>query len=471
VSDETATKGNGWYRAASRDVDAREPLALVIAWSVAEPERVGEAVLVPPRGDSVLGRSADDAASRLEFRPMRPGPKLPASPPRNAGLSRKQLVLRAVEAGIAVERVGRVETSVNGRAIEKAILVAGDVLTIEGELVLLCEPRARAELAPGPAPPFTFGEPDAFGIVGESVRAWALRDDLAFYGSRDGHVLVTGESGAGKELAARALHVSSKRKGGPFVARNAATLPPGIIDAELFGNARNYPNAGMRERLGLLGEADGGTLFLDEIGELPETLQSHLLRVLDAGEYHRLGEDRARRADVRLVAATNRDESELKHDLLARFTLRLGVPGLNARTADIPLLARAILKRLGSADRTLVDRFFTLGEASGREEPRIDPALVVALLEHDFTSNVRELETLLVLAIAGSREHFIALTADVRARLRSMRPSEPPTPAAVTEALAAAGGNVSRAWQALGLSSRDALNRLMRKYGIEARKR
>ena len=139
--------------------------------------------------------------------------------------------------------------------------------------------------------------------------------------------LLLGESGTGKELAARAVHQLSQRGRQQFVARNAATLPAGLIDAELFGNAKNYPNPGMPERRGLIGEADGGSLFLDEIGELPVELQAHLLRVLDGdGEYQRLGEGVARRSNFRLIAATNRDPSTLKHDLAARFTARIELP-------------------------------------------------------------------------------------------------------------------------------------------------
>src|SRR6185503_16398678 len=117
--------------------------------------------------------------------------------------------------------------------------------------------------------------------------------------------------------AARALHELSPRAERRLVSRNAATLPSGLMDAELFGNAKNYPNPGMAERAGLIGEANGGTLFLDEIGELPAELQAHLLRVLDGdGEYQRLGDAQQRRSDFRLVAATNRDPSSLKHDFL-----------------------------------------------------------------------------------------------------------------------------------------------------------
>src|SRR5690606_5383103 len=105
-----------------------------------------------------------------------------------------------------------------------------------------------------------------FGIVGESPAAWALRDELAFVAARDLHVLLHGATGTGKELAARAIHGLGRSAGREMIARNAATLPAGIADAELFGNAKDYPNPGMRERPGLVGAADGSTLFLDELG-------------------------------------------------------------------------------------------------------------------------------------------------------------------------------------------------------------
>src|SRR5262249_66785 len=159
--------------------------------------------------------------------------------------------------------------------------------------------------------------------------AWALRDTVAFAARAEGHVLVRGESGSGKELCATAIHRLSTRGERALVARNAATFPAGLVDAELFGNAKNHPNPGTAEREGegLVGEGDGGTLFLDEIGELPAALQAHLLRVLDRnGEYQRLGESRVRRADLRVVAATNRGVAELKHDFAARFTLAVEIP-------------------------------------------------------------------------------------------------------------------------------------------------
>src|SRR4029077_9274313 len=127
-------------------------------------------------------------------------------------------------------------------------------------------------------------------------------------------VVIAGQSGSGKELVAQAIHALSGRADRRLVSRSAATLPEALIDAELFGNAKNYPNPGMVERSGLIGEAHGSTLFLDELGELPHAAQAHLLRVLDGGEYQRLGEAQARVSDFRLVVATNRILSSLKPD-------------------------------------------------------------------------------------------------------------------------------------------------------------
>lgn len=435
-------------------------LALMIAWLGSAPERVGDLAIVPSgAGPLVVGRGGplpDDPGPRLAFA-KRGGAGHPLTEPT---ISRVQLTVRGGDDRLLIERRGKADLLLNGVAVDHATLAEGDAVLVGEELLLMCVRSER----PVTEPDFAFGEPDAHGIVGESLRAWALRDELRFYAGREGHVLVQGPSGAGKELCARAIHRMSARSGGPFVARNAATLPAGIIDAELFGNAKNYPNAGMRERPGLIGEANRGTLFLDEVGELPEALQAHLLRVLDAGEYHRLGEDRARTADVRLVGATNRSPEALKHDLLARFKVRLVVPGLNDRREDIPLLVRHILKTTAARDPELAARYFVRGE------PRVDASLVLALLFHAYTTHVRELDSLLLAAMATSRGGRLARTPAIAERIERRPEGEAPKGederAAIERALAAASGNVSVAWKILGLSSRDALNRLIKKHGI-----
>jgi DNA-binding NtrC family response regulator len=266
---------------------------------------------------------------------------------------------------------------------------------------------------------------------------------------------------------ARALHALSERAGRPLVARNAATFPETLIDAELFGNAANYPNPGMKARPGLIGEADGSTLFLDEIGELPASLQAHLLRVLDSGEYHRLGESSTRRAEVRIVAATNRDPAALKHDLLARLVLRVAVPSLVDRREDVPMLAHHLLAQTIREDAEIGERFC---DDDGR--PRVAPGLVAALVEHGYTLHVRELASLLWRAIASSLGSVIELTEALEAELaRGPAPEaiapETLTPEEIEAALQRNEFVQERAWRDLGLKNRFVLIRLLRKHGIE----
>jgi len=351
----------------------------------------------------------------------------------------------------------------------------GSTIHLDRQMVLVCvrRPARMAPVSDLPASEWPgFGEADRFGFVGESPAAWRLRDTLAFVARREGHVLVTGESGAGKELAARMLHGLSARAQRPWVARNAATFPEGLVDAELFGNVRDYPNPGMRERPGMVGEAHGTTLFLDEIGELPHTLQAHLLRVLDAGEYRRLGEDRVRSADLRFIAATNRDASALKHDLGARLTFRVAVPGLNARPEDIPLLAYHLLATWAGRDADVAKRF--CDEARGRPLARIAPELIVALLRHHYTHHARELASLLWQAMATSHGHSIELGNTLR---ESLAPTSPTVAAAglapevIQACLDRHDGNQNRAYRELGLKNRDVLFRLIKKHGLVVRQR
>jgi DNA-binding NtrC family response regulator len=465
--------GSGWLPGGASSRSPRLSLGLMIAWSQGEPSRVGEITLLSSSHGTIMGRgdpTPGEEGARAFFLRARPGHTERTPPLRAAALSRQHLKIQPRGRSLEVQCVGKLPMYVNGREATQASVGAGDLVFLESQILLLCVERGNSELAShGVAPGFAFGEPDEFGIVGEGPRSWQLRDALAFFARRGGHVLIQGPSGAGKELCARALHLLSSRAEGPFLARNAATLPSGIIDAELFGNARNYPNPGMRERSGLVGEANGGTLFLDEIGELPAELQAHLLRLLDGGEYHRLGEEQPRRSDLRLLAATNRGEGSLKHDLLARLKLRLEVPGLDERREDIPLIARALLRRIAGEDEGLRRRFFEGDEA------RVAPELAEALLRHRYTTHVRELESLLLSAMAESPSHFLALTPSVERRLDLPEPpgasgQGTPTAEEVEAALASAEGNVSRAWKGLGLTSRDALNRLMKKYGLSPKR-
>ena len=399
--------------------------------------------------------------------------------------------------GARIERIGKCALEVNGHRVEGAEVRSGDVITLKRELVLYCTRRPAFVPPPRLFPKEKwgpFGSADAAGIIGESPHVWRMREAIAFAAKADTHVLLLGESGTGKELAARSIHNLSSRVGGSFVARNAATLPSGLIDAELFGNAKNYPNPGMPDRPGLIGEADGGTMFLDEIGELPVELQSHLLRVLDAdGEYQRLGDATSRRSRLRLIAATNRDISALKPDFAARFTARVEMPSLEQRREDIPLLARHLLLRAAIKSPEIAGHFIARTEA-GYEYPRIHPHLVQHLLQRRYTANIRELDAILWRAMSESHGDFVDALSEMRPSI-SERPSpshaqgEPsevprmpstpvdsrppvesrPEPGAdeIRAALARCDGRVAEAARTLGVKSRYSLYRLMKKHGIE----
>jgi DNA-binding NtrC family response regulator len=341
---------------------------------------------------------------------------------------------------------------------------------LKGQLLLYCVsrpltlPPARYFPSASTGP---FAACDATGVLGESEASWALRERIGFIAQVDDHALLMGASGTGKELAARAIHALSARRAGRFVARNAATLPSSLLDAELFGNAKNYPNPGMPDRPGLVGEAHGGTLFLDEIGELAHESQAHLLRVLDAGgEYQRLGEAATRRSDFRLVGATNRDPAALKHDVLARLTLSAELPPLADRRDDIPLLVQHLLVRARKKAPTVVERF--IEEDDGAPYVRVHAALIEHLLHRSYETNLRELDAILWRAVAGSSRDVVVLTDEVAAQGAPRREASELTAAEVRAVVEREKGNLERAAKLLGLSSRFALHRLMKKLGVRA---
>jgi two-component system nitrogen regulation response regulator GlnG/two-component system response regulator HydG len=459
-------------------------LGLVVIWWGNDPSRVGE-VLLPEPALAAFGRSAEPApAGRAVLHLVRQQPDVnpPAAPPADRHLSRHHLLVRRSPGAraLTLQCVGKRPLRINGVEREQAEVREGDVLEIDGVCSFICAERpallpASGVAASGAAPssfarsaaPHVFGEADSYGIAGESAAAWELRRRIALLAERNAHVLVTGPSGAGKELVAQAIHGSSARGRRPLVSRSAPTIPVGVADAELFGNAPNYPNVGMNERPGLIGQADGSSLFLDELGELPLDVQTRLLRVLDRGEYQRLGDARTRSADIRFIAATNRDASVLKPDLAARFALRVCVPGLDRRLEDVPLVARHLLRAIAARDPALGDRYFS-GWNGSSGEPRFAPELIYALVTHEYTTHVRELERLLLSSVNGSRSGVLELTADVRAALRPRATARAPDDVArddLRAVLARHGGVKERAWRELGLSSRHALTRLMKKLG------
>jgi two-component system nitrogen regulation response regulator GlnG/two-component system response regulator HydG len=466
-----------------------EVLALAVAWCPDDPELLGEVIVLPSGpGPFLLGRGLarpDDPHPRVFPARLRPGRRTaPGDAISSPRVSRQQLLLRPVGVdAIEVENVGRGALLHDGGEVKGVQLRPGETLQIGGALLLLCV-RRPAWLPGDPDPAddrIPFGGADEGGIVGESPATWRLRRRVAFVASRPDHVLILGASGTGKELVARDIHARSARAHKPMVSRNAATFPEGLIDAELFGNARNFPNPGMVERPGLVGQAAGSTLFLDEFAELPVGMQAHLLRVLDAGEYQRLGESETRRSSFRLVAATNRSESSLKHDVAARLTFRVEVPALDERREDIPLLVVHLMRQLGRENPDVAESFFAGGDPNGR--PELPCSFVRSLVVRPYTTNVRELRNALWRALADHIEGTRPITENAPEPSGPRPSSMPPpqgeglaseqtlTPAAIQACLDRHNGVLEQAWRELGLTSRYALARLVAKHGLEIRKR
>ena len=452
----------------SSDEEPTAP-AFTLGFSAAEPGRVGEVAWLE-QAQQVLGRSGT-----LTFCRQRPSGDDPTGLPTDKAISREQLQIRRSAAHrVSVERVGRLGLKVNGLPTDHADLRPGDVLEIGDRLVLYFHMRPRQLPASGSL--HAFGQPDQVGLVGESQAAWALRSRVAFVAERVPHALVRGPSGTGKELVARGLHQLSARQDGPWVSRSAATIPESLADAELFGNCRNYPNPGMPDRPGLIGEANGGTLFLDEFGELPIELQARLLRVLDAGEYTRLGEARARKASLRLVAATNRELSALKQDVLARLPLRITTPPLTERREDIGLLVRHLLRGMVRADPNMAYQLFDEGNVDGA--PRVTSRLIATLIAHPYQTHIRELNMLLWEAISaadgGPLDLFPGyaelLDAPTEAVVGHVDPSAL-DPETIQASLDRNAGNQELTRKELGLSSRWVLSRLIRKHNLRVRGR
>jgi len=400
--------------------------ALVVLWSREEPELTGAITLIPKEppgrlwtvGRGLTGGEGSDA--HLTWYRQRPGRLEPMGPLGSPRISRAQLTIESQEGGLQIQNTGRCALRVDGAEQARVWSVPGMILELHNELLLYhCHRPGLLPAWEEEASPHAFGRGDGAGMVGESPEMWELRRKIDRIAPQPFHTLVLGPSGVGKELVARALHQRSSRSAQRMVARNAATIPEGLVDAEFFGNMRHYPNPGMPERLGLVGEAHGGTLFLDEFGELSHDLQSHLLRVMDEGEYQRLGDAQVRHSDFRLIAATNRPQEALKRDVLARLKTRIRVPDLNARREDIPLLVHHLLRRMARESLATVAGLFRGGELRGF--PRLTPGLIRSLVLHPYQTHVRELETLLLKAIVECRGAYLDLTPGLKEEMNLMQ--------------------------------------------------
>jgi len=303
-------------------------------------------------------------------------------------------------------------------------------------------------------------------MIAESEAMRPVVELIARIGPADANVLITGEHGTGKEVVARTLHALSGRASRPMVTVNAGGLSAGVFESELFGHVKGAFTDARADRLGRFEIADAGTLFLDEITNVPLNLQAKLLRVLETGEYERVGSSNTRRVNVRVLAATNVDVNvevsagRFREDLLFRLnTIEIHLPPLRERGADIDLLANHFL-------HVYVDRYRK--KISG-----FDAGAIQSLREHSWPGNVRELDHAVERAVLLSQSTTIRVSdLALRApnpggaiRLEDMSLEEVEKHL-IQRTLARHGGNVSRAADALGLS-RSALYRRLEKFSLE----
>jgi two-component system response regulator HydG len=351
-------------------------------------------------------------------------------------------------------------------AVEALHLGADDFLTkpvepdvLSARVAELLERRAGAGVEPGPA----FG-----GMIGRSAAMREVFAAVQRVAPTEATVLVSGETGTGKELVARAVHAQSARQRAPFLAINCAALAEGLLESELFGHVRGSFTGAVADRAGLFEAASGGTLFLDEIGDMSSGLQQRLLRVLQEKEVRRVGAVTVQRVDVRIVAATRRDlrrevaAGSFREDLFYRLNVfPIAIPPLRERPADIPLLVQHALAPLRA------------------RRPRLScsPLVMRTLRAYAWPGNVRELLAVLESAAIrtdGDRIEAQHLPEEVRSALeRPALPAERYRPAvraddersAILAALEQAGGNRARVSEMLGMG-RTTLWRKMKQYGI-----
>ncbi len=317
-------------------------------------------------------------------------------------------------------------------------------------------------------------------IIGKSAAMERLVELLALVAPSEATVLITGESGTGKGLVARAIHANSPRSRGPLVEVNCAAIPENLMETELFGHDKGAFTGADKARRGRFAQADGGTIFLDEVGELSLPMQAKLLRVLQDGQIQRVGSDLPIAVDVRVLAATNRDlhrmtqEGLFREDLYYRLNVvAVEVPPLRHRKEDIPLLVDHFLRAFAEKNRKTVRG--------------ITPRAMDLLLKYDWPGNVRELENVMERAVILLRGDYLTEAelplhlqrpdpSESSAPGKELPPAEPDLPPSLTLAemerrliervLEETGGNKSEAARRLGITRRT-LKLKLKKYAEE----
>src|SRR5215510_2137072 len=365
---------------------------------------------------------------------------------------------------------GNVETAVRATKlgafdfIEKPLSIEKTILTIRNALRQRQLERANAEMAAELK--------EEYEMVGESVTMRALRKQIAVVAPTDGRVLISGESGAGKELVARAIHAQSRRAGAPFVEVNSAAIPEELIESELFGHMKGAFTGATAAKKGKFELADGATLFLDEVSDMSASVQAKVLRVLEEQRFEPVGSNTPINVDVRVLAATNKrlDEEIERGTFRADLYFRLNVipfevPPLRERLEDVPVLVEHFNQRFA--------------KAYGKKPKRFEPAAVEALQTYSWPGNVRELRNTIERVVIMSANQKVTLKelpafGDAELPASSYRfPSFKEASDAyhrefIQRKLEEADGNVSRAAELMGID-RSHLYRRMKALGISAR--
>ncbi|MFN3157888.1 MAG: sigma 54-interacting transcriptional regulator [Rubinisphaera brasiliensis] len=312
-------------------------------------------------------------------------------------------------------------------------------------------------------------------LIGKSPAMQRLRDTIGLVATTDTVALIRGESGAGKELVARAIHMNSSRRKGPFVCMNCAALSESLLESELFGHEKGSFTGATGQKHGKFEQADGGTLFLDEVGEMSPAIQAKFLRVLEGHAFERVGGATEIKVDVRLVAATNRNleqavrEMTFRKDLYFRLqVLEIHVPPLRDRKEDVPLLAQFFAERVA--------------EKSNRKVRGFSSSAMDKLMKYDWPGNVRELQNTIERAVVLCPHEFVDASQVQLSKLESKSSAPTASPRRddrytelsiedlekehILRTLEQTQGNKSRAAQILGIE-RSTLDRKLKKYGLK----